>query len=373
MQEENKVILTSIEDGSALNEVVLKKNTQGEYETSFHIEWKNKIEESDLVSWKIFLKESKGVQTGGVVTDLSTTPLPQNEGILGKVQITNQIANIDKTIAFTSDNLEKVFAEFEQVALNEVDIRLSVSKNVGFIIVVNRQIGQELLEQEIEIEKMPEVTPTPIVTPTVQPTVAPTSPPVITATADPVVSVAKVSGLKVSARTKTSITLTWNKVANASKYRIYYVDSNKKDIKLCDVTGTTKKISKVGKTLTAGTNVTFKVAAYHVTNGRITFGAKRSLNTTTKPNSTKIVKVSKKSKSSIQVQISKLSKVDGYHIVYSTKKASGYKKAYLGSNRMVTITKLSKRTYYLKVRTYKVIGTKKVYSAYSAPISFKLK
>lgn len=375
VQGESKIILTSAENGIGLNEVVLKENSQGEYDASFHIEWKDKLQQSDLASWRISLKEVKDNNTEGMTTSLPSiqTPLPQKEVITGKIHISNKIAKIDQSVEFTSDNLEKAVIEFEKCNLNEVDVKINVSKNVAFTVEVSRKVGQEVLVQEIEIVKMPEATSTPIVTPTVYPTATPTAPPVITASPVSSVSVEKVSGLKVSKRTTTSVTLTWNAVSNATKYRIYYVDNNKKDVKLCDVTEVSKKISKAGKNLTAGTGITFKVAAYNITNGRTTFGAKRSLTCTTQPSATKIIRVSPKSKSSIQLILNKKSKVNGYHVVYSTKKSSGYKKAYLGKNRMVTVSKLSKKTYYFKVRTYKLVGTKKVYSKYSTPISYKMK
>ncbi len=70
-----------------------------------------------------------------------------------------------------------------------------------------------------------------------------------------------VSGLKVSAKTKNSVTLKWNKNSKADGYNVYrYNTSTKKYTKLATVkAGTlTKKLTKLKK----GTNYTFAVQAY---------------------------------------------------------------------------------------------------------------
>ena len=70
-----------------------------------------------------------------------------------------------------------------------------------------------------------------------------------------------VAGLKVSAKTKNSVTLKWNKNAKADGYNIYrYNTSTKKYTKLATVKAGT--LTKTVKNLKKGTNYTFAVQAY---------------------------------------------------------------------------------------------------------------
>jgi hypothetical protein len=66
----------------------------------------------------------------------------------------------------------------------------------------------------------------------------------------------------------------------------------------------------------------------------------------------------------------------GYEIYMSTKKSSGYKKVKtVTSAKTVKYTKSSLKkgkTYYFKVRTYRTVNGKKVYSAYSSIKSVKV-
>ena len=71
------------------------------------------------------------------------------------------------------------------------------------------------------------------------------------------------------------------------------------------------------------------------------------------------------------------SDVDGYVIYRSTKQKKGYKKVATvndGSKKSFKNKKLKRRkTYYYKVRAYKIIDNVKIYSSYSTPIKVKTK
>ena len=78
---------------------------------------------------------------------------------------------------------------------------------------------------------------------------------------------AKVTGVKATANSKTSGTLTWTKIANAKGYRVYvYNTSTKKYTKVTTLSGSTKTSYKVSG-LTAGTSYKYKVRAYRKVNG----------------------------------------------------------------------------------------------------------
>ena len=61
---------------------------------------------------------------------------------------------------------------------------------------------------------------------------------------------------------------------------------------------------------------------------------------------------------------------DGYQVYYSSKKSKGYKKLYSGKDISLS-TKTVKSGTYIKIRTYKKIGKKTYYSAWSTPVQVK--
>ncbi len=91
-----------------------------------------------------------------------------------------------------------------------------------------------------------------------------------------------------------------------------------------------------------------------------------------------ILKTTSKSKGQLTVKVCKISSVDGYQIQYATNKK------FTESNKTVTVkgkkntTKTlknlkSNQTYYVRVRTYKVVNGKKMYSNWSSAYSVKTK
>ena len=94
------------------------------------------------------------------------------------------------------------------------------------------------------------------------------------------------------------------------------------------------------------------------------------------PKTTKVSKVTA-AKKSLKVKIKREKSISGYQIQYSLKKNfKGAKKVTLKKNSKTstTIKKLkSKKTYYVRVRTYKTVNGKKYYSAWSKAVKKKTK
>lgn len=173
----------------------------------------------------------------------------------------------------------------------------------------------------------------------------------------------QVSSLKAT-QTKTSVTLSWNKTAGAQKYRIYKYNSKKKTYSLLKTTEKTScKISK----LKSGTDYIFAVKALCVKDEKNYFSENANIiETATKPDE---ITLSVKAKNKKAVLSWKKTACSGY-IIYMYSNDSGeyrqIKKIDESKTQSYTKTNLAKgKKYYFKVKTYKKVGGKTLYSAYS--------
>ena len=183
----------------------------------------------------------------------------------------------------------------------------------------------------------------------------------------------KVANVKAKTQSTTSITLNWSKATGATGYELQKYNSSKK--KWEKVT-TTSKTSYTVKKLKAGTTYKFRVRAYKTISSKKYYGSYSStLSTTTKTATPKISKITSKSKKAT-LSWKKVSGASGYEIYMATSKKGKYKKVKTASSKTVKYTKSSlkkKKTYYFKIRTYRTVSGKKVYSSYSSIKSIKIK
>jgi len=186
----------------------------------------------------------------------------------------------------------------------------------------------------------------------------------------------KVTGLKTKTSTTSSVTLTWNKVSKASGYEVYRYSSTQEEyIKVKTITSGNSLTYK-GSSLSSGKSYKYKVRAYTKSGNEKIYGSfSSSITATTKPATPKL-KASSSYKGKASLSWSNVSGETGYQVYYSTKKSSGYKKAstYKSNVKKATIKGLiSKKSYYFKVRAYKKVGGKTVYSSFSSPARIKIK
>ena len=184
----------------------------------------------------------------------------------------------------------------------------------------------------------------------------------------------KVTGLKAKKQTTTSITLNWSKVSGATGYEVYKYNSSKKK---WEKVGSTTKTSYTVKKLKAGTKYKFKVKAYKTVSKKKYYGSYSSeLQTATKTSTPKITSVTTGSKKA-NLKWKKVSGATGYEIYMATSKNGKYSKVKTitkSSTVKYSKTKLKKnKKYYFKVRTYKTVNGKKIYSSYSTVKSIKIK
>ena len=184
----------------------------------------------------------------------------------------------------------------------------------------------------------------------------------------------KVSGLKASSNTTKKIKISWNKTKVATGYNIYQYNTSTKKWKKIKTT-TSKSYTISG--LKAGKTYKFKVRAYNKVKGTTKYGSYSSiLTTSTKPSSTKVTSLKSKSKKAT-IKWKKVSGASGYQIYMSTSKKGKYSKIKTitkGSIVKYTKTKLKKnKKYYFKIRAYRTVDGKKVYSSYCSTKSIKIK
>ena len=166
------------------------------------------------------------------------------------------------------------------------------------------------------------------------------------------------SGIKVS----------WNKTAGASGYYIYRNNSRIKTISKGSTTSCTDS-----KARSNGAKYTYKVVAFAATGA-----SSLSKSATAYWVSKGAVSSAKNTaKGKAQVEWNKNAKASGYELQYSTSKSfkSEAKKAAIGSANTAskTISGLKKKTYYVRVRSYKKVGSRKHYGAWSAAKSVVIK
>lgn len=183
---------------------------------------------------------------------------------------------------------------------------------------------------------------------------------------------------RVSAYANNFVTLTWNKQTAANGYEVFKYDaSSKKYVLYKNITNPNTNTCKVTG-LASNKKYDFKVRAYQIDDSEKTyapFGAVVSQYTSiAKP---KLNSAKSTSKKKIKASWSKVGGASGYQVMWSTYKnfSKNYKtksvKAKYSSKTVTTAQ--SKKTYYVRVRAYKTINGKKVYSQWSSTKKVKTK
>ena len=176
-----------------------------------------------------------------------------------------------------------------------------------------------------------------------------------------------VAAVKVKAASTTydSIKLSWNKASGAKSYTIYRAASkNGKYTKLATV----KTTSYTNKKLTAGKTWYYKVKASGTLYSEKYTTADSNIVSAKAVPAKPVIKLSA-GKKKATVTWNKISGAGGYEVYRATSKNGKYTKAATVKAGKTTYTdaKLkAKKTYYYKVRAYKTVKGKKVYTGYSS-------
>lgn len=187
--------------------------------------------------------------------------------------------------------------------------------------------------------------------------------------------------VNVSKISTNSVTLKWNKISDATGYKIYGYQAKTKKfvlIKNVNANSTSFKVKSIKNAkLLSGKIYYFKVYAYKKNKGNDVVLQKQSIKTATAPDKVKIQKVSSVTSSKIMITWNKVKRSAGYELWMKTGKTGKYKivKTIKGASKLsYKVTGLKKgKTYYFKVRAYKSVDDKKVYGKTSKVKQVKLK
>lgn len=174
----------------------------------------------------------------------------------------------------------------------------------------------------------------------------------------------------VTRKSYSSIQVKWNKITGADGYELCRYDAVTKKYSLVKDVKDSSTISLTNTGLKTGRKYTYKVRAYRLLeDGNKVYSSYSSTKAAT-PYLTKPTVKLTAGKKSVTVKWNKISGASGYKIYRSTKKNSGYKVVKTikkGSTVSWKNSKLTKnKRYYYKVKAYRVVDKKNVYSSYSS-------
>ncbi len=175
----------------------------------------------------------------------------------------------------------------------------------------------------------------------------------------------KPSSVKATWSGAKKVKVTWKSAKNATKYEVYRSYSKTKNYKKL---GSTKKLSFTDSKVTPGKTAYYKVIAYNGTT-KGAYSSVKSLYIVKAPTSVKAKLKNKK----VTVTFKKAKNATGYEIFHATKKNGKFKKAASLKSAKKTFTEKKKGNHYYKVRAYKKVGKKKVYTGFSKTVHVKVK
>ena len=239
------------------------------------------------------------------------------------------------------------------------------TKNTVIRVCITSADGSKTQDYQVKFIRTDEqqnVTPPPsteVVPPTTEP-IQPSTPQVITP------SKTTITGISNSSK---GITLTWKKAENAKTYLIYRRTNSKGSYKKVK---TTSAVSWTDTSVKNGTSYQYKIISVNGTKKSSASSAKALYRLSV----SSFTKVQNQSGKKLKLTWKKNSKATGYQIQYSTNKKFSkaktvtVKKAKTTSQTLKKLTK--KKTYYVRIRSYKKISGKNIYSSWSKTVSKKI-
>lgn len=182
--------------------------------------------------------------------------------------------------------------------------------------------------------------------------------------------------VKVSSNSYNSNKLSWNKVTGSSGYEVLRATSKTGTYKLVKTITSGSTVSYTDKSLATGTTYYYKVRAYRTVDKKKVYSSYSSVVSAKPVLKTPSVKLTSGSKKAT-IKWEKISGASGYEVYRATSKSGKYSKIKtITKNSTVSYVNSSltkNKTYYYKVRAYRTVNGKKIYSSYSVAKSVKVK
>lgn len=182
--------------------------------------------------------------------------------------------------------------------------------------------------------------------------------------------------VKVSSNSYNSNKLSWNKVTGSSGYEVLRATSKTGTYKSVKTITSGSTVSYTDKSLATGTTYYYKVRAYRTVDKKKVYSSYSSVVSAKPVLKTPSVKLTSGSKKAT-IKWEKISGASGYEVYRATSKSGKYSKLKtITKNSTVSYVNSSltkNKTYYYKVRAYRTVNGKKIYSSYSLAKSVKVK
>ena len=182
--------------------------------------------------------------------------------------------------------------------------------------------------------------------------------------------------VKASSSSYNSNKLSWNKVKGASGYEVLRATSKTGTYKSVKTITSGSTVSYTDKSLATGTTYYYKVRAYRTVDKKKVYSSYSSVVSAKPVLKTPSVKLTSGSKKAT-IKWEKISGASGYEVYRATSKSGKYSKIKtITKNSTVSYVNSSltkNKTYYYKVRAYRTVNGKKIYSSYSVAKSVKVK
>ena len=182
--------------------------------------------------------------------------------------------------------------------------------------------------------------------------------------------------VKVSSNSYNSNKLSWNKVTGSSGYEVLRATSKTGTYKSVKTITSGSTVSYTDKSLATGTTYYYKVRAYRTVDKKKVYSSYSSVVSAKPVLKTPSVKLTSGSKKAT-IKWEKISGASGYEVYRAISKSGKYSKIKtITKNSTVSYVNSSltkNKTYYYKVRAYRTVNGKKIYSSYSVAKSVKVK
>ena len=192
------------------------------------------------------------------------------------------------------------------------------------------------------------------------------------------VTLARPSGFKAASAGYRSVRVRWKKVAGASGYEVYRAASKNGKYKKIATVKKSSATAYTDKTAATGKKYSYKVRAFQTVSGKKQRGAYSATASARAVPAPPSLAFKKASSTSIRLSWKRVAGASGYEVQISTAgKTKGFQRLAVikkGKATSYTTKKLRrKKTYYCRIRAYRMVSGKKVYGDWSAVQRLKLK